>query len=181
MVLHVLRALTPRQWFLSLGLAAWGLDITGLLIQYWEHLNPCPLCIFQRLLFMVFGTFALLFALPPARFLHRLYRGMGVFLALICVSGLGVASYQTLMQSVPGLVSECSYSHPGVIERFVDWLGGTWLEFDLPVLSDLFLATGTCSDKEWVFLGLSLANWAAVAFLTFGVAAVWAIRRRVRG
>ncbi|GHU41538.1 disulfide bond formation protein B [Betaproteobacteria bacterium] len=161
-----------------LGLAAWGLDIAGVTLQYWLYLNPCPLCIFQRLLFMVFGALALLFALPPARVLQRLYRGMGVLLALICVFGLGVALYQTLMQSVPGLVSECSYSKPGLIERFVDWLGGTWLNLDLPVLSDLFLATGTCSDKEWVFLGLSLANWSAAAFLAFGIAALWATRKR---
>jgi disulfide bond formation protein DsbB len=182
-VLHALGALTSRQWFLLLGAAAWGLDITGLVLQNLEHLNPCPLCIFQRLLFMVFGTIALLFALPAARVVQRLYRGMGVFLALLCVGGLGVALYQTLMQSVPGLVSECSYSNPGPIERFVDWLGGFWLELDLPVLSDLFLATGTCSSKEWVdpILGLSMANWAAVAFLSFGIAALWATRRRIRG
>jgi disulfide bond formation protein DsbB len=84
------------------------------------------------------------------------------------------------MQSVPGLVSECSYSNPGPIERFIDWLGGFWLNLDLPVLSDLFLATGMCSDKEWVFLGLSLANWSAFAFLSFGVAALWATRNRNR-
>ena len=179
-VAGALSALTPRQWFLLLGAAAWGLDIAGVAIQYWLSLNPCPLCIFQRLLFMVFGAFALLFALPSARIAQRMYRGMGVFLALLCAGGLGVALYQTLMQSVPGLVNECSYTNPGTIERFIDGLGGFWLNLDLPVLSDLFLATGMCSDKEWVFLGLSLANWSAVAFLFFGIAALWATRRRNR-
>ncbi|MDR1888219.1 MAG: disulfide bond formation protein B [Zoogloeaceae bacterium] len=173
-----MNALTARQWLLLLWAAAWGLVMASSLLQDWARLNACSLCILQRLLFILFGVFALLFALPSARVMQRLYRGAGVFLALLGSCGLGVAIYQTLMQSVPGLVPECSYSNPGPIERFIDWLGGVWLDLDLPVLSELFLATGECSSKEWVFLGLSLANWAAVAFLSFGLAALWATRRR---
>jgi disulfide bond formation protein DsbB len=177
-VLHGLDALTSRQWFLLLGAAAWALVIAALLLQGWARLNACPLCVFQRLLFMLFGVFVLLFALPSARVARRLYHGMGLFLALLCVIGLGVAIYQSLMQLAPDLVSECSYADPGPIERFVDILGGFWLSLDLPVLPDLFLATGACSSKEWVFLGLSMANWAAVAFLSFGLATLWATRRK---
>jgi disulfide bond formation protein DsbB len=177
-VLRRLRALTSRQWFLALGAAVWALVIAALLLQNWARLDACPLCIFQRLLFMIFGVLVLLFALPSARLAQRLYRGMGVFLALICAIGLGVAIYQSLMQLAPGLVNECSYANPGPIERFVDVLGRFWIELDLPVLSDLFLATGACSSKEWVFLGLSLANWSAVAFLFFGIAALWATWRK---
>jgi hypothetical protein len=36
---------------------------------------------------------------------------------------------------------------------------------------ELFMATGFCSSKDWVFLGLSMANWSALVLPRFLVAA----------
>jgi disulfide bond formation protein DsbB len=153
-----LERLTPRPGLLLLALGAWGIAGAGLLIQEWENLNPCPLCIFQRVLYLVFGLAALLCALPPLS--ARGYRRAGFGLALIALGGLLTALYQSLMQARPDLIQECSYTNPGVIERFVDWLGMRY--------PDLFLATGMCSSQEWVFLGLSMANWSVACFLALG-------------
>ncbi|MDQ5960069.1 MAG: protein dithiol:quinone oxidoreductase, partial [Pseudomonadota bacterium] len=40
----------PRPAFFLLFIAAFGLVGSGLLIGEWMRLNPCPLCIFQRVL-----------------------------------------------------------------------------------------------------------------------------------
>ncbi|MDR1848753.1 MAG: disulfide bond formation protein B [Zoogloeaceae bacterium] len=159
--------LPARTHFLLVGLAAWGVCIAGLLLQHFAQLEPCPLCIFQRLLFMVLGTLALLAAL----FVKRPGRGCqvaGLTLILPCLAGFGVAVYQTLMQSAPTLVQECDRANPGPIENFVDWLGIAWME-EAPFLPELFFATGQCSSKEWVFIGLSLANWSALFFCIFAL------------
>ncbi|MDR0735364.1 MAG: disulfide bond formation protein B [Zoogloeaceae bacterium] len=172
-------AMTPRQAFLLVGVAAWSLSCFSWLLQEWEHLSPCPLCIFQRLLFMLLGVLSLVFALPPFSVEtwegRRNHRVMGALLVTLCLGGMGVALYQTLMQSMPGLVAECSFEDPGLIERLVEALGMYWLD-NGPVLPEFFLAMGLCSSKEWTLFGLSPANWSAVSFFGFGLFLAWATR-----
>jgi disulfide bond formation protein DsbB len=162
-----LDALSFRQGLCLAGLCAWMLAIAAVPLQGWYDLSPCPLCIFQRLLFKVFGTLALVFAIFSTKW-RAARKEVSLALALLCLGGFAVAVYQTLMQSAPGLVQECSYVDPGPIERFIDGLGMFWLE-NSPVLPMLFFASGQCSSKEWVFLGLSMANWAAFSFLVLGI------------
>ncbi|MDR2364420.1 MAG: disulfide bond formation protein B [Zoogloeaceae bacterium] len=172
-------ALTPRQAFLLTGVVGWALSCFSWVLQKWEQLNPCPLCIFQRLLFILLGLLALLFALPPLSTEtwegRRNCRFLGALLTALCLAGFGVAFYQTLMQSAPGLVAECSFENPGPIEQLVEQLGMFWLD-NSPVLPELFFATGSCSSKEWTLFGLSLANWSALAFLSLGLFLAWGAR-----
>ena len=140
-----------RAWFAILSLGCFGLVAAGLGLQTALRLAPCPFCIFQRLLYMVIGGLALLgLLLPLAR---KLWLAV---IALLAAGGASVAAYQSWMQAYPELANECSMTDPNAIERLVDWLGMRW--------PDLFMATGFCSSKEWVFLGLSMANWSFLAF-----------------
>lgn len=166
---RLLRLTHPRPGLVLLGVLSALLAVAALVLQSWLRLNPCPLCIFQRLLFMLFSLVALLGAALPGG--ERLRRTFGAGLALIALGGLGVAVYQSLMQALPDLVPECSYTDPGPIEQFVNWLGMHAL--DNAILSELFLATGLCSSQEWSFLGLSMANWSAVSFLSFAAFSLW--------
>jgi disulfide bond formation protein DsbB len=52
-----------------------------------------------------------------------------------------------------------------LIERLVDTLGMQW--------PSLLMATGFCSSKEWVFLGLSMANWSLLLFSGIAVYAAF--------
>lgn len=154
-----------RAWFATLALGCFGLVAFGMALQEMLRLSPCPLCIFQRLLYLLIGGLALAgFLLPMARLL---WAGVIGVLALL---GAGVAAYQSWMQFFPDPDNECSFTDPNLIERFVDWLG-----MQMP---SLFLATGFCSSKEWVFLGLSMANWSVLIFL--GIAAYVALLARRR-
>lgn len=162
------QAWSARTRYLFIAVACFGMLASGLTIGVWLNLQPCPLCIFQRVLYLVIGFAALAGAVmsgsPVAR---RLTSGLGVAAA---VGGLVTASYQTYMQLFPASVVECGFSEPNAIERFVDVLGPYW-EF-------MFLATGLCSSVDWTFLGLSMANWSIPAFITFGLMLVWAARGR---
>lgn len=140
-----------RVWFATLALGCFGLVAIGMELQTLLRLAPCPLCIFQRVLYLVIGGVALLgFFWPVARLLWTALVGA---LALL---GVGVAGYQTWMQAFPELATECGYAEPNLIERLVDWLGMEW--------PSMFLATGFCTSKDWIFLGLSMANWSLVVF-----------------
>ncbi len=140
-----------RAWFATLSLGCLGLVAIGLELQTLLRLSPCPFCIFQRLLYLVIGGLALLGFLLPA--VRLAWAGLIGLLALL---GVGVAGYQSWMQAFPELVNECGYAEPNIIERLVDWLGMQW--------PSMFMATGFCTSKEWVFLGLSMANWSMLIF-----------------
>ncbi len=155
-----------RAWFATLSLGCFGLVAVGMAMQNLLRLAPCPLCIFQRLLYLVIGGLALLAMLLPVARLA--WAGLIAGLAGL---GAAVAGYQTWMQAFPELATECGYADPNVIERLGDWLGMEW--------PSMFLATGFCSSRDWVFLNLSMANWSLIVFL--GIAAYsWLllIRRR---
>lgn len=154
-----------RAWFASLALGSFGLVGVGLELQALLHLSPCPLCIFQRLLYLVIGGLALIaYFLPRARLLWAALVG------LVGLVGLAVAGYQSWMQAFPQLATECGYADPNAIEQLVDWLGMRW--------PSLFLATGFCTSREWEFLELSMANWSALVFAGYVVFALWLARRQ---
>lgn len=154
-----------RVWFATLGLGCLGVVAIGMELQHLLRLAPCPYCIFQRLLYMLIGLIAMAgFFLPGA---GLVWAAMIFGLALL---GGGIAAYQSWMQAYPELATECGFTDPNLIEQLVDWLGMQWPSF--------FLATGFCSSKEWVFIGLSMANWSLLLFFGIGVLALILFRVR---
>ena len=157
-----------RAWFATLGVGCLGLVAIGIELQNLLSLAPCPLCIFQRLLYIVIGFVGLLgWAVPAGRLL---WSALTVGLAGL---GFGVAAYQTWMQAYPYLAPECSFTDPNAIESLVDWLG-----MQMP---SLFLATGFCANRDWEFLGLSMANWSVIVFAGILVFAVLLFKNKSRG
>ncbi|PTD96523.1 disulfide bond formation protein B [Pseudothauera lacus] len=161
-----MRILNERNAWLAIALGSAGLAAASLILTPLLDLHPCPLCIFQRLLFMVIAVLALCAA---AGVLVWPTGGLVMALALL---GIGVSTYQSWLQSQPAAdMFSCGSADPSVIERFVYWLGEQ--------LPSLFMATGFCADKELVIFGLSLANWALLSFAGMLLVGGWALRRRV--
>ena len=46
----------PRHIWLGVAVISAGLVAASLLLTAWLNLHPCPLCIFQRLLFMIMSV-----------------------------------------------------------------------------------------------------------------------------
>ena len=159
-------SLSLRASFALLAMTAVGLTLAGWSIGELMKLQPCPLCIFQRLLYLLIGLLALAGVLFPGA--RRLW---GALLALTAAGGVATAAYQSWLQYLPEASMECGFGEPTLIERIVDWFGVRW--------PAMFMATGFCSSKDWLFLGLSMANWSVVCFLTFLAAAVWLLLRRI--
>ena len=143
----------PRAWWLLAASAA-SLEITALWFQYGMGLDPCVMCVYERL--AVFGLFfaGLIGALGPRRAVLRwpgylvwaLSAGWGLLLAL---EHVGIQSDET------GTLS-CSF-----LPSFPSWLK---LEEWLPAL---FLPTGYCDDVQWQWLGVTMAEWMVVVFAIY--------------
>lgn len=159
---------SPRLGFALIAIAAAGLVGTGLVIGEWMRLNPCPLCIFQRVLYLLVAFWAVPgILLPGAR---RLWAGL---IAATSAGGMATAIYQTWMQLNPEAVSTvCGAGEPSLIERLVDWLGMQW--------PYMFMATGFCTTKEYI-LGFTMANWSIVCFLGFLIVGLWVGFHRIAG
>ncbi|MEI7613331.1 MAG: disulfide bond formation protein B [Betaproteobacteria bacterium] len=156
---------SSRSVFFSLAVSALALLGAGLLLGEWLRLQPCYLCNFQRFLYLVLAFFALCGALIPGW--RRLWSGL---IGLTALGGVITAGQQSWMQYAPQLVTECGFGEPTLLEQIVNWLSLKW--------PAMFMVTGFCTNKEWVFLGFSLANWSAVCFLILLAVAVALFFRR---
>ena len=134
----------------------------GYYLQYVEYLDPCPLCITQRLFYMGIGVVSLLGLAGIRR--PAWQRAAGVLHALFALGGIVTAGRQVWLQHLPPeAVPECG---PGL---------QYWLENEsaLSVLALLFRGDGNCAEVQWTFLGFSIGEWSLawfVAFLALGVA-----------
>src|SRR5512139_1369637 len=153
---------------LSLAIALIGMALVAgsVIMVEWLKLQPCPLCIAQRTLFMLMGVVAL-----AAFFAHRNLAGRiaGGLTVLTALSGAGVAGYQIWMQHQPANMFTCG-AETNFVEDIVYWLGQ-----HVPVLFD---APGVCQDTALLIFVYSLAVWAVVAFVTCAVLGVGALLRR---
>jgi len=137
--------------------------------QFVMHLEPCPLCIFQRIGMLAIAlVFAIAAAHDPAGWPRQLYAGL---LALAALATVGVALRQLYIQSLPpDSVPAC----------------GASLEFMLKVfpltdvLVKVFTGSGECAKVDWRFLGLAMPAWVLIAALCLGAWGLWANLRRRR-
>jgi protein dithiol:quinone oxidoreductase len=167
-----MKFMKSRFIWLVVALVSAALVVASLVLVAWLKLSPCPLCIFQRLLFIIMSVLALAAFLASRRTVGL---AAGLLTLLTSISGMAVAAYQVWLQAQPAAMFSCGGADPNLIERLVDWLGQ-----QAPFL---FLATGICADKELLILGFSLAVWALVAFTLTMAACFWALlgRRQSQG
>lgn len=157
--------LSTRSELGLMAISSAGLVISGFIIGELYKLHPCPLCIFQRLLYIVVAIFALVGVALP-----RWHRGWAALTGLTAAGGIATALYQSWLQLAPEVSKACGFGEPTLIEQLVDWLGMQW--------PTLFMATGFCSSKEWVFLGLSMANWSILCFAGLLLLSAWLLFKR---
>jgi disulfide bond formation protein DsbB len=141
-------------------LACAGLIAYAILwLQLVDELEPCPLCIFQRVAFAVLGVVFLAAAIFPAG--HIGARVYAVLVALSAAVGAAIAGRHVWLQNLPpDQVPECG---PG--------LGYMFEAFPLAeTLKMVLTGSGECAELSWSFLGLSIPAWALVWFVLLGVA-----------
>jgi disulfide bond formation protein DsbB len=156
------RTITTRQWYLAATVACAVLLGFALYKQHQDYLDPCPLCIIQRLAFMWIGAWALLGALHnPARVGQRIYSGL---ILLGAAFGAAVAGRHVWMQSLPpDQVPECGPGLNYMLENFPL----------AEVARSLFFGSGSCAEVDWTLLGLSMPGWTLLWYLVLGAGTLY--------
>ena len=155
--------MTGRQANL-LGFAACaGLLAYAYYAQFVLHLEPCPLCIFQRVGVLAIGlVFLIAAAHDPVGWGRRVYAGL---LGLAAAATAGVALRHLYIQSLPpGSVPSCGASLNFMLQIF------SLSEVVTKVLS----GSGECAKITWKFLGLAMPGWVLIAVVVLGMFALWA-------
>lgn len=157
----------PRQANLAGFVACAGLMAYALFAQYGLQLEPCPLCVFQRVAVIVLGLLFLVAALhDPGPVGRRVY---GALQALVAAAGAGVAARHVWLQNLPAdQVPACG---PG-LDFMMDAFGIG------EVVRMVLSGSGECADISWSFLGLSMPAWVLVACVVLGGYALWVNWRR---
>jgi len=161
--------LTRRTGNLLGFLACAALVGYALYVQYVQGLEPCPLCILQRVAVIVVGGLFLLALLhDPAERGARVY---GLLIDLAALAGIAVAArHLWIMAQPPGAVAECGAS----LDYMLDVLPLH------EVLGKVLTGSGECAKLDWQFAGLSMPAWVLIALVglgTWGLAVNWFARR----
>lgn len=152
-LLSKLTALSPfRQGLLLTLLLGWGGVASSLFAQYILGMNPCVMCIQQRMALLGIALLSLLLWWLPENKITRWFTALSV--AAPAVFGLYIASKQIYLQSLP-LTEQPSCGAPWTFRLrnaplfdFYEWF---------------IRGTGACGEIYTVF-GVSLPVWAALFF-----------------
>jgi protein dithiol:quinone oxidoreductase len=122
-------------------------------IQRILGLEPCPLCVAQRVAMIATASVFLVAALHAPRAQGRWF--YAVLTALMAAAGAGIAGRHVWLQGLPPeQVPACGPT----LEYLMDML--PFLE----VMKTLLRGDGNCAVIDWAFLGLSLPGWSLVGF-----------------
>lgn len=156
-----------RQTNFLIALLAATAMAFALYLQHGVGLEPCPLCVFQRVAVIAAGGIALLAALHgPQAGGQRVYAALT---ALAALAGVIVAGRHVWLQHLPAdQVPACG---PGLDY----WLDALPLQ---EVVRQVFQGSGECAKVDWTWLGVSLPGWTLVLFCGLLLLAFWQLLRR---
>ena len=150
--------LIQRRWLnLAAFAATLGLMAYALFLQHVKGLEPCPLCVFQRVAVISMGLVFLFAGLhAPRGPAARVYAILGLAAA---AGGAAVAGRHAWLQQLPAdQVPACG---PG-LDYILD-------AFPLSeALTLVFQGSGECANVQWSFLGLSMPAWVLVWCIGLG-------------
>ena len=163
-MIGVLIRISFRSWcwlisvisLLLLGYAYW--------LEYFQNLDPCPLCIFQRVIYVGLFILGVTSALhnPPRGLVRYIYGFLGGIFSFI---GILISGRHVWLQSLPSdRVPECGPGLDYLIEMF------SFSE----MLRKVLTGSGECATVDWKFLNLSMPAWALIWFFLLGILFVFA-------
>ena len=142
----------------------------ALYTQFVLHLEPCPLCIFQRIGVALIGVAFLAAALHHPRGWGRYAYAAAIGVAALAT--LGVAARHLYVQSLPpGSLPSCG-APLAVLLKFTP----VW-----EVIRKVLTGSGECAQVNWSFLGLAMPAWVAIWAVILGAAGVIANSMPARG
>ena len=140
--------------------------VAALWIQLTYQLEPCPLCITQRIIFIVLGLLFVFFVWLPLNFFVRIIYLLAIGITSI-VGLIFSARHVLIQQKYITVPAECGVDLDYMFENFP-----LMEAFNL-----LFQGTGDCSRVDWTFYGLSLPMMAFLGYLFFLIYALFIFKK----
>jgi disulfide bond formation protein DsbB len=138
-------------------------------LQYVSGMEPCPLCMFQRIAITAMGIVFLIAAIQSPS--DRGARAYAFVLLLIGAAGIGLAWRHLWIQSLPAdQVPSCGMG--------IGYMFDTLPFFDM--IEKTLKGSGECAQVDRVF-GLSIPLWTLLLFIALiGWGVAMALRPRIR-
>ncbi|MGV8916275.1 MAG: disulfide bond formation protein B [Pseudomonas sp.] len=144
-----------KRFLVLLGVICLAMIGGALYMQVVLEEAPCPLCILQRYALLFIAIFAFIGAAMPGRRSTTVFEGLVILSAL---GGIAAAGRHAYILANP--TESCGVD---VLQPFVDGLPlASWFPLG-------FQVDGFCTTPYPPVLGLSLAQWALVAFVLTAV------------
>lgn len=157
-------AMPPSRWLNAGGfLACAGMMAYALYAEHVLFMEPCPLCVFQRMAVIGLGIVFLLAALhaPSGKGGRYVYAGL---IGVAAAAGIGVSGRHVWLQSLPPEeVPACGPGFGYIMDSFplADALGM------------IFTGSGECATVDWSFLGLSMPAWVLICIGLLGAGGLY--------
>ena len=142
----------------------------ALYAQYVLMMDPCPLCILQRVVFIALGVLFLIGGLHAPRGGGRVV--YAALIALVALAGVAIASRHLWIQSLPAdQVPSCGAPLGYLLETRAG-NGGL-----IGVLVKVLSGSGECAKVEPI-LGLPMPAWSLLWFVLLAALALLALKSR---
>lgn len=129
--------------------------------QFALDMEPCPLCIMQRVATLMVAMGCLM-----AFFLSSRPTGLliaSIWTLLSSLFGFYLAQHHNWLQSLPAdQVPSCGPSLEYMIDAFPI----------MDIITVLLRGNGNCADVSWSFIGLSMPGWLMIFFIGFAIASL---------
>jgi disulfide bond formation protein DsbB len=147
-----------------------GVLLIFIAVFYFQNhlqLEPCYLCITQRVFVIAIAVICALAALHnPAQYGQRVYASLSTLMALI---GGYFSIKQLWLQGLPeDQVPACGVP--------VDYLFDAFSISE--ALSHLLRGDGNCAEVQWELLGISMPGWVLIAFIGYALIAIFQFTRK---
>lgn len=155
-----------RPHYLFIVILALLIMGAALFFQLGVGLEPCPLCIFQRIAVMSIGLIALLAWLHhPRGFGDKVYGGL---LAIASLISAGISSYQVwLLHQPKEAAASCGPGLEIALDRFIAYLPQG------QITETLLRSGASCTDVEWSLWGFSLPELTFPLFIALFLYILW--------
>lgn len=120
--------------------------------QYVQQLQPCPLCIMQRICVILSIILAFI---SIYKFSSKGAGRLVFWQIIVALGGLFFATRQLWLQSLPPDQTPACLPELNILLQYFPWQD---------TVHALFWGSGDCAEVKWRFLGLSMPAWTSIYF-----------------
>jgi disulfide bond formation protein DsbB len=153
-----------RRQKINLACALICAGMLGFAIFYAEKylgLEPCPLCMFQRVCIGALGIVFLIAALHRVRIHGGIVYGGLIFVAAAATAWVA-GRHVWIQAQPPGTVPACGAPLDNLMQMFPL----------LEVIRKVMTGGGECGTIDWTLLGISMPGWVLIAAVAMGLIGV---------